>query len=740
MKRRRPRLAGIVAILLLPTVVGAEESSVATLSGRFVDAATLEPIAWAEVRVPALGVGRISDADGRVSVDGVPVGSWEVVVRHVGYGTTSHEITARTDSVPFEIRLDAVAIELETLKVVGREEPQVVADQIPMSLAGASLRRQLGGTVAETVASEPSLAERSMGPAPARPVARGLDGNRLLVLEDGADPGDLSATAPDHAVVVDPQGAERVELIRGPAAFRYGSTALGGVVNVRRGLIPDELPDRLQGSASLRGASVNSGASTHARLAGPVGDFALQVEGLGRTARDVGTPIGTLENTDIHTWSVGGAASRVSDRGFVGVSASRYESVYGIPGGFLGGHRNGVDIELERSRYEGHARLDRPADGPGWAGLEARASYSRYFHRELESDGLCGVSFGLLSYDLDVATDFRWSRGRGTVGIAAEHRDFAGGCFSFITPTTESTFGGFAYHEASLGDARIQAALRFDHRLVRPEEADTNKAGVIRDRSFRGGSGAIAVQVPVIAGAVAGIQVSRTFRPPSIEELFAEGPHLAAYSYEIGNADLGSEHGLGLEASLRWGGGPVEGGVVVFRNEFDGMIAPLDSGELEFGQGDLGFLPRFIYDGRDARMQGGEVDAAWRASRAVTLEGSASWVAGEFRDTGEPLPRIPPLTGRVRGEYRVATWGFSVSARGATAQEEVGPFEERTAAYAALDSSVEWRLPASTLGVQSITLQGRNLTDTAYRNHLSRIKSIMPEAGRSLSLLYQISF
>jgi iron complex outermembrane receptor protein len=122
------------------------------------------------------------------------------------------------------------------------------------------------------------------------------------------------------------------------------------------------------------------------------------------------------------------------------------------------------------------------------------------------------------------------------------------------------------------------------------------------------------------------------------------------------------------------------------------------------------------------------------------LDGSASWVEGTFQDANENLPRVPPLTGRIRVRHRVDAWTFGVAARGASRQDEVGVFEAPTAAWAALDATVEWRVVHRTRVFQSVALRAQNLTEAEYRNHLSRIKSIMPEAGRSFSLVYQVSF
>ena len=72
-------------------------------------------------------------------------------------------------------------------------------------------------------------------------------------------------------------------------------------------------------------------------------------------------------------------------------------------------------------------------------------------------------------------------------------------------------------------------------------------------------------------------------------------------------------------------------------------------------------------------------------------------------------------------------------------QERVGEFETPTDGYAVLNLSAGTRL---TLGgrLNVLTVSLDNTTDTVYRNHLSRVKAIMPEAGRGLSVTYRVVF
>ena len=71
---------------------------------------------------------------------------------------------------------------------------------------------------------------------------RGFDANRVRTLEDGVGSFDVSDIGPDHGVPLDPLTAERVEIVRGAATLRYGSQAIGGVVNAISNRVPSTLP------------------------------------------------------------------------------------------------------------------------------------------------------------------------------------------------------------------------------------------------------------------------------------------------------------------------------------------------------------------------------------------------------------------------------------------------------------------------------------------------------------------
>jgi iron complex outermembrane receptor protein len=484
--------------------------------------------------------------------------------------------------------------------------------------------------------------------------------------------------------------------------------------------------------------SVNDGVASQFRIDVPTGPFAWTVEGSGRRAGDVVTPAGTLDNSQLDTWMASGGVSWIAGRGYLGAGVNRYESNYGVPGGFLGGHPFGADIELRRTQLETRGALTLRKSGP--TQLEGQFIYTRYFHRELESHGVCGVSFGLLTYDASTRLRFdagRW--GAGAVGVAGEYRDYANGCLSFIPPTTEGTLSAFGLDRARVGPIELQAAARVDARSVTPASAVRNKAGLVRQRDFAGGSGSLAARLPLGKSAGVTVTTSLAFRPPSLEELFSEGPHLAAFAYEIGNADLEAEQGRGVELAFEWNRPRVGLQARGFFNSIDGFIQAFDTGQVEYGPGEDGFLARYQYSGKDSRMAGGELELLWTLRSELQLHASAGYVAGEVVETGVPLPRIPPLNGHLALEWRRGVWGAQISTTGASAQNRVGEFEKPTAGYLTLGGAIEWQ-HAAARRLHSLVLRGQNLTNAEYRNHLSRVKSIMPEPGRSVALLYRLSF
>ena len=222
---------------------------------------------------------------------------------------------------------------------------------------------------------------------------------------------------------------------------------------------------------------------------------------------------------------------------------------------------------------------------------------------------------------------------------------------------------------------------------------------------------------------------------PSLEELYSEGPHLAAFAFEVGDPDLESERGWGIEMFGHFNGQRTSANLFLFGNFFSNFIFPRSTGEIDPRL----LLPVFQTTGQDARMIGGELQGSYNVSRSVTLDGSAATVQGTFTELDEPMPWIPPLSGRVGVKYTTGPISLRLGVSASTAQNRTAPYEQPTDGFAIADVSVQCHFSGRGL-LHTIDVGAKNLTNRSYRDHLSRTKSITPEPGFNLRLLYKVHF
>jgi len=302
-------------------------------------------------------------------------------------------------------------------------------------------------------------------------------------------------------------------------------------------------------------------------------------------------------------------------------------------------------------------------------------------------------------------------------------------------PSRRYGIAGYVLEEIDLERLKLEFGGRFDWtRISTLTTATTFDIGDVRIRDFTALSGSVGMLYDVGGDTKLGLTLARAFRTPGYVELFSQGPHLAAYSFEVGNPDLELERGTGADVFLRANTQSLELEVAGFYNRISNYVFPRATGEMSRLQ-----LPVFQYTGEDAEMIGAEGDVNWTIVPGMSFHGSASYVRGTLVETDEPLPLIPPLIGGVGLRYDGAGFYFGADVKAAAEQNRVGEFEDPTDGYTLLNGSagVQW----FKFGwLHSVTLRADNLTDATYRNHLSRIKDIMPEAGRSVTLVYRVDF
>ena len=747
---RRQPLALILCLAVAPALVSPQVSAQEpeqghVFEGNVRDAGTGEPLAGAQVSVVGRETRAVTRGDGSFHLTGLAAGGYVLRADRLGYRGATVVVAVGTErarravaeSAEVVIELVPSPIALENLVVTATISERAAAEALrPVSvMTGDVLQRQLTATVAGTLASMPGLAATRMGPSVAQPVIRGLSGDRVLMLEDGIAVGDASNSGADHTTALDPSSARRIEVVRGPGALLYGGNALGGVINVIRDEIPSAVPHHLTGAATLQTQTATGSLAGSATSVFAISESVpLRVEVAARTAGDLKTPAGTLLNTDGELLSGGAGTAWVSDWGRVGTSFRGYRNDYGIPGGFVGGHEEGVRIEMERFSSKFRTMVEEPV-GP-FRNLRFDATHTWYTHREIEASDILGTLFEQQSASADVlGRHGRWGPfTAGAMGGRASWEDFGYGGSLYTPDTRRLKAALYVLEEIDAGPVQIESGLRYDWTLVDPGEDRVSDIGEIRDRRFPSLSGSLGVLYNSASGLVLGASVVRAFRTPDVTELYSEGPHLAAYVFEVGNPSLEGEVGRGFDVFLRFESDRLRAEVTGFHNDIKNHIYGEDTGRLSRVR-----LPIYQFRGNDAVFTGFETGVDLDAGRGLALEGVASLVKGSLKGSGRPLPLVPPLKGHVAIKYERPSWYVRAEAEMANRQNRVGEFETPTHGYTVFNAAAGVRVTVGgRLNVLTVSLA--NAANAEYRNHLSRVKEIMPEAARGLNITYRVVF
>jgi iron complex outermembrane recepter protein len=615
----------------------------------------------------------------------------------------------------------------------------------------AELTERLSGGLGDTLSGLPGVSTTAFGPGASRPIIRGLGVERVQVLANGIGVIDASAASPDHAVTSDPLGAERIEILRGPASLAYGGGATGGVVNVIDGLIVEKLPEK-EFSGAVYGAltSVDEGKQAAGRLVGRFGPLVgvlnagyldtddIEIPGfaLSQAARDEAIAggadpadfvNGTLPNSAVENESLSGGLSWVGDGAFLGGAVRRTENRYGIVA------EEEAFIDMEQTRYDLRGGID--FDGP-IKSLRASGSSVDYEHTEFEAPGEPGTLFTNEGWEGRIELGHAPLAGvEGSIGIQASSRDFAAiGDEALIGATTTDQTGVFVFETFDRGEWGLEGGLRYDD-----VELDNVDAGV---RSFEAWNASFGAHVHLGEHVFLGASIARTERAPTDLELFADGPHPATGQFEVGDDTLETEEGVNLELSARWESEAFNLSGSVYRFDFDSFIFLEDTGVLDPGEDPVDpedDLPIFQYVQAEANFTGFEVAADARLGSAFGVDwkadGSVDFVRAEL-DAGGNLPLIPPMTINAGLEGRRGIFSGRVETQYGAEQDDVAAFETSTDDYLTFDA----RFGIDLTDNVHLMLEGRNLSDEEVRVHSSPLKDIAPLAGRNFRVALRAEF
>ncbi|MGC4251378.1 MAG: TonB-dependent receptor [Sphingobium sp.] len=617
------------------------------------------------------------------------------------------------------------------------DTPSIVA-----KVGADEIRRQGGATISDALSRVPGIAASGFATGASRPVIRGLDANRVRILEDGTSVSDVSDIGPDHGIPIDPLAAQSIEVVRGAGTLRYGSQAIGGVVNVINNRVPLALSQHpVSGEVEGSYGSVSDLWQGAAMLDASTGQFALHADGFIRHADDYDTPLGKQENSFFrgHGGSLGGSYFFGADNAsHVGVAVSQYDAKYGIPS-----DTSYIDMRQTKVMTKSSFALG----GGLLKSLNLDGSYADYKHDEKDPDGTVLTTFKNKEYN--GRAELLFNRigfiDNSALGFEYQHRDYSalGDDSSYLFPSTMESFAGYVFADTGLTDRlHLETSGRAEHVKI----SGTPASDLFTRREFTPLSGAIGALYTVSPAIKLGVTFSSTGRAPAMAELFARGGHDGPETFETGDPTLRIERANSLEGTLRVrsGGFRFDGSVYSswFRNyiygDLTGRVCDDDGVCAVDGDGDLRELN---YRQQNAHFRGLEAEASYdlvKTDHGVFRFNMLGDYTRATLDDGNNVPRIPPyrIGGGLNWSGDRLDAGFNLIYAGR--QNKAGLFDTATPSYVSLDGQIAIRPFPSRPGIE-LAIVGQNLTDDVQRlaTALNKDDVVMP--GRRIMATLKVA-
>jgi iron complex outermembrane receptor protein len=724
-------LSAILNILFLSMAAFGQGQAVTwTIHGTVRIAPSGTTVRNAVVTIAEVKKSALTDENGVFEFNNIPPGKYQIIAHldRVPDVVKAVEVTGGNQTIDFQLTLAPVS-EQVTVTATGSAEAIGSSYQAVTAVGALELSQRNPISIGEALENQLGVAKRSFGPGSGRPVIRGFDGDRVLVLQDGLRLGGIASQSGDEVEPIDVLSLDRVEIVKGPATLLYGSNAIGGVVN---GISTNDVyQNGLSGYLTAFGGTNNWQAGTSGGVKFGFRNFLFFANGGAQKANDYHTPIGTVLNSYARTGNVSGGAGWFPRKGWLVLSYVYDRRRHGIPV-----EPDEIDFEYLRERRQSYEIKGGLRELGGFVeGGDFAVSYNDYINREfeLESDeNVTELDSIATNRNLNYRASFnqrRHGKLSGTFGFSGFTRDYKSEGEEAPAPhTKQRSLAVYALERVDFERVGFQFGGRVEQNGYNPE-------GNFRKRNFVGFSGSAGVRVPLWTGGSLVGNYQHSFRAPALEELYNNGPHPGILVFDIGNPNLRAERGDGVDFSLRHNSERVHLEGSVYYYNFSSFVFPAFTGSTDAKSN----LPIVDCAQGNSHYLGTEASVEARVLRTLWLNGKLDYVTAELTEQNKQLPRIPPLRGTLGLDWHYKAWSVRPELILANQQDRVFDNETPTVGYAAFNLNASYTFVTKRMA-HVFSVNGYNLGDTLYRNHLSFIKNTAPEMGRSLRLNYSLRF
>lgn len=731
------------------------------------------PIVGARILVQESRKGAVTDDKGEFTLDHIPPGRYTLTASARGFQSETIAFSAGDKDERIQFILNRSSLDDTAINVTAKSTlSDFLNSPQPITvLSGRQLDRQRGETAMSAINNTPGVSNLTTGAGTAKPIIRGLTGQRVLVMTDGIRQ-EEQQFGDDHTVELDSFNIQKIEIIRGPGSVLYGSDALGGVVNVIRDKAPisGEGVPKMAGIFNSNSYSNNKQDAGNFAVYGNINGFGYRASSNTRKAGRITTPNGALPNTGLIEKNQSASVGMDGKWGNFYVDSFRREQTQDL---FDNPNENPGSTVFQKLLHEKshfHSFFILPAGN-----LELDVSYQRNNRREIESKNkLTPIKDVLLDESVDSfekAFQLYQALGRdkyqglnlfldtstadakfhhkpifnilhGTFGVSAfQQTNRTKGTEPLIPSYGIVNVAGFFLEELKLGSLTLSAGIRGDKRsLDVRNNADLGVVEQAKNYYATTGSAGLVWRIEKSVSAV--LNYGRGFRAPTPFELFSNGIHEGSGRFEIGKDALRPEYSNNVDFALRYASSRIQAELGVFQNRVQNFIYASSIAEIDSESG----LPKYQYRQGNAVLKGGEFSIQVEATKKLVLSGGIDVVYARNQDDTNPLPRTTPNRARAglrwteESLFGLKNFYFSVNGRFYDSQYRVDPKETPTKGYNLTDFGLGFELPYFGDGNSKPTLDlsVQNAFNVAYVDHLSRYKEYALAPG--MNAILKISF
>lgn len=689
-----------------------------TLIGKIKDSQTSEGISFANIYIPQLEKGTSSDDNGNFILNQIPSGTYKVIFSIIGYETVSQTINLPLEN-PLDIALSPSIIEMKEVLISTpfhklQSENVMKVEQEKIS----DLKSNGAATLSEGITNIAGVESVSTGLSIGKPVIRGLSSNRVLVYTQGVRL-ENQQFGDEHGLGLNDSGIESVEVIKGPASLLYGSDALGGVLYFNPEKFAQE--NKTAGDLNVNYFSNTQGYSTNAGVKTSGTNFKYIFRG------------SLSEHSDYNTKDYSVTNTRFREQDFktgIGYQKSNFKTEFrynlnnsklGIPE-IIGEQTTRKLPLIPFQEITNHVLSSKTNLFFENSSLDINLGLLYNDRKEFAGEAVNGealvaeLRLKLKTFNYDVKYNLpKFRKFETIVGVQGMNQVNTNyGVEQLIPDASTNDVGILAVSHIHFEKADIQLGVRFDNRTLNISTGDK--------KDFNSFNGAAGIKLNLLNNLTMRLNLASGYRAPNLAELTSDGVHEGTNRYEIGNINLQNEQNFQTDLALEYTNEHIEFYVNAFYNKVNNYIFLSPNGT------NINNSPVFIYLQNNARLYGGEIGLHIHPHPLdwLHVESSFETVTGNQSDNTY-LPLIPAnaLSNTLRVEFntkKISNGYAFVKLKSTFKQNNVSVFETYTNGYNLFNAGLGGGFKLFNKDL-NLSVSGNNLTNKAYINHLSRLKS-----------------